>query len=318
TGFVLDKIIYKGDYYRKENLRHVLFSGSYKNRPCILKIYNDKRLTDEPLSLKYFNEKNKSKIFNAPKLYKYEIVSGRTGWFIAEKLPGKGSFFTQPMEDKKRKEFLKIYLEYRKNFSQKPHRKLILPENLRSDEFYIFRVHRWLELAVVADQQEYLENRRTILKSREFIPIYRNSIEIIRKEFKDRKMAWCHGHFKPHEIYKASDDEYYIIDFAHTKMYPEGYELGFIIWADWIIGADWKLGYENCKIGIIKWINEMKAINKKLKLKKFDSLIRASLIERCLGTILADVTASDRPFTEKKTRVKLLYKLINELIDNKF
>lgn len=313
TGLVLDKIIYKGDYYKKAEIRNIIFSGSYKNNPAILKIYNDKRLTDEPLSLKYFNEKNKSKVLIAPKLYRHEIISGQKGWFIAEKLPENGSFFTQPMEDEKRKEFLKVYLEYRKNFFQKPHRKLTLPENLSSDEFHIFRIQRWFELAVIRDEEEYLKYKRRILEPAEFIPIYRKAIEIIRKEFKNRKMIWCHGHFKPHEIYKVSNNKYYLIDFAHTKMYPEGYELGFIIWSDWIMSADWKLDYREWRKEIWKWTSEMKTLNKELKIKRFNSLIRASLIERCLGTILADITASDRSYREKITRIKLLYKLIDEL-----
>ena len=317
TGFATDEIIYEGSYYKKENIRNVIFSGKYKNKLAVLKIYNDKRLTDEPLSLKYFNEKNKSKILFAPEIYDYKIISGRAGWLIMEKLPKDGEFFKQPLARGERKKFLNAYLEYRKYFPKKPHRNLTLAEELRSDEFHIFRINRWFELAVIGDEENYLKNKERVLKPAEFIPRYRKAVEIIKKEFKNRKMVWCHGHFKPHEICKISDSKYYLIDFAHTKMYPEGYELGFIIWADWLIGADWKVDYQKWREGIIEWRNEMKVINKKLKIERFDSLIRASLIERCLGTILADVTASDRPAKEKIKRVKLLYKLMDDLINKK-
>ena len=317
TDFISDKIIYTGDYYKKAEIRNTIFLGSYKNSPAILKIYDDKRLTDEPLSLKYFNEKNKSRILSAPKIYDYKIVSSKTGWLIMEKLPKNGKFFKQPLSQKERKEFLNIYLDYRKYFPKKPHRSLSLAEKLNSAEFHIFRINRWLELAIIKDEEEYLKYKRRILKSTELIPVYRKTIELIKKGFKNRKMVWCHGHFKPHEIYKISDSEYYLIDFAHTKMYPEGYELGFIIWADWLMGADWKLDYQKWKKGIQEWINEMKILNKKLKIKRFDSLIRASLVERCLGTILADITATDRPFGEKEKRIKLLYKLMNDLTSKK-
>ncbi|MCK5122551.1 MAG: hypothetical protein KAQ87_00115 [Candidatus Pacebacteria bacterium] len=317
TGFVLDKIIYKGNYYKKAEIRNTIFSGTYKNNPAILKIYNDKRLTDEPLSLNYFNKKNKSKILSAPKIYNYEITSCRAGWFIMEKLPEDGKFFKQPLSQKERKEFLNIYLEYKKHFPKKPHRNLDLAEKLNSAEFHLFRIHRWFELAVIRDEEEYLKYQRRILEPAEFIPIYRKAIKIIKKEFKNRKMVWCHGHFKPHEICKISNNEYYLIDFAHTKMYPEGYELGFIIWADWLMGADWKLDYREWKKGIQEWIAEMKIVNEKLKIERFDSLIRASLVERSLGTILADITAADRPFEEKERRIKLLYKLIDDLANKK-
>jgi hypothetical protein len=55
-------------------------------------------------------------------------------------------------------------------------------------------------------------------------------------------------------------------------MYPEGYELGFIIWADWLMSADWKLSYKEWKEGIVEWIEEIKIMNRKLRLRKFDSL----------------------------------------------
>jgi len=318
TSFAADKIIYTGDYYKKEDIRNVIFSGSYKNKPAVLKIYDDKRLTDEPLSLKYFNKKNKSKILSAPKIYDYKIISGRAGWLIAEKLPENGKFFKQSLTHKERKEFLSVYLEYRKYYPKKPHRVLTLAEKLRSDEFHIFRINRWFELAIISEEENYLKNKIRVLKPTELIPRYRKGLEIIKKEFKNRKMIWCHGHFKPHEIYKISNSEYYLIDFAHTKMYPEGYELGFIIWADWLMDANWKTNYKKWKKGIQEWIDEIKAINKKLKLKRFNSLIRANLIERCLGTILADIAASKRPFKEKIKRIKLLYKLMDDLIDKKF
>ena len=318
TEFVLDRMIYAGNYYKKKDIRNMIFSGLYKNKAAVLKIYDDRRLTDEPLSLKYFNKKNKSKILFAPKIYDYKILSGRAGWLITEKLPESGKFFKQPLARGERKEFLNAYLEYRKYFPKKPHRALTLAEKLRGDEFHIFRINRWFELAIMGNEEEYLKSKRRILKPAEFIPRYRKALEIIKKEFKNRKMVWCHGHFRPHEICKISDNKYYLIDFAHTKMYPEGYELGFIIWADWLIGADWKMDYRKWKKGIVEWIDEIKLMNKKLKLKRINSLIRASLIERCLGTILADVTASERPFKEKSARIKLLYKLLNDLISGKF
>ena len=43
--------------------------------------------------------------------------------------------------------------------------------------------------------------------------------------------------------------------------------------------------------------------------------MRASLAERTLGTILADVCASDRPQEEKEKRMELLEMLLGEVLD---
>ncbi|MEA1937275.1 MAG: hypothetical protein U9N04_04165 [Patescibacteria group bacterium] len=38
TGFVAEEIIYTGSYYKRENIRNVIFSGEYKNKSAVLKI----------------------------------------------------------------------------------------------------------------------------------------------------------------------------------------------------------------------------------------------------------------------------------------
>jgi len=127
-------------------------------------------------------------------------------------------------------------------------------------------------------------------------------------------MIYCHGHFKPSEIYKLSKNKYYLLDFAHAKIYPEGYELAFMIWADWMMASDWRLNYGKWYQGIFDWIADFEPIAKELEIEKFSSLIKVSLIERILGTILADVLASERNDEEKRRRLSHLYKLLETLL----
>ena len=128
-------------------------------------------------------------------------------------------------------------------------------------------------------------------------------------------MVWCHGHFNPAEVFKAPQENiYYLLDFMHSKMYPEGYEFAFIIWSDWLMYADWRTNYQTWKKGIDEWLFELKPVAEKLNIKRFESLMRAVLVERCLGTILADITAVDRPKQEKNKRLALIYKFLDELL----
>lgn len=310
NNFKIAKKIYQAYYYSKESLRNIIYSGIYKEKPAVLKIYSDHRNTYEPISLKNFNKINKSKILIAPKLYKHKIISPKSGWLIMEKLPKKVKLFKSPLNEKERKEFLELYLEYRRTFPKKPTRKLSLIENLQANEFHIFRINRWLRLA--NDKEVKIKN--PALNPDQFIPRFKKAIKIINKEFSNRKMIWCHGHFKPKEIFKINDNLYYLTDFAHTAMYPEGYELAFIVWADYLMASDWKLNYNKWREGVFSWIDNIEKIAKELKIKKFIPLIKASLIERIIGTILADVCASDRPRQEKIKKISLLYDLFDDLI----
>ena len=193
---------------------------------------------------------------------------------------------------------------------------MLLIERLPADQFHIFRINRWLELAAGKEAEAVLSGKKPLLSARQFIPMFDKALSVIRQEFSQRRMIWCHGHFKPHELYKVENKNlYYLIDFAHSKMYPEGYEFAFIIWADWLMSADWHLPYGKWKQGVYEWVDVFRKTASKLRIKKFESLIRASLIERLIGSILADVCASDQPEKEKEKRLKLLQTLLVELLE---
>lgn len=315
NNFLIDKKIYQGEYYSSGKIRNVIFSGVYKNNPAVLKIYDDPRLSDESASLKKFNKQNKSKILIAPKLFACQKISVYKGWLIMEKLSN-GKFFQPPLNKKGKEDFLNIYLEYRRNFPTMPFRKLTLAENLPANKFHLFRINRWLELANNKEaEQVIVKNNQPILIPDEFIPRFEKGCKIIDKEFQKRKMIWCHGHFKPKEIFKVKDKkQYYLTDFAHSKMYPEGYELSFIIWADCLMGENYHKKYSEWKKGIDEWTAMFEKLNEDyLKIDNFSALMKTGLIERILGTILADITATDRPRKEKKERIELLYQLFDEL-----
>lgn len=219
TGFEIDKEIYRGIYYSKNNLRNIIYAGYFKNKPAILKFYDDPRITDEPISLNAFLSYNKSKILVAPKLYKKKIISANSGWMITEKIPDDYKKYKTPLSKKERNEFLKIFLEYRNNFPIKSTRKLFLIEKLSADNFHIFRINRWLELAQKKEAGRLVNNKKVFLDNN-FLKVFEKAILEIRKEFKNRKMIWCHGHFKPHEVFTNKEKtKYYLIDFAHTTMF---------------------------------------------------------------------------------------------------
>jgi len=310
--FNIKKEIRRSFYYATGQIKSLIYEGVWQGQPAVLKLYNDPRLTNDPISQNVFNEENKSKILLAPQVFKYDVVSPQSGWLIMEKIAGE-RMLQSPLPAEKRANFLKLYLEYRQNFPAKPTRPLLLAESLSAVEFENFRMARWLELANNQEAEIRQKEGKPILEIKKFTPLFEKALGLIRKEIAKRKMIWCHGLFAPYKIMKK-DGHYYLFDFGHTKFYPEGYELAFIIWADWLRSGDWQLPYKEWKKGVFEWLKVMEPVAKKLKIKNFKSLMRANLIERCLGTILADICATNAPREEKEKRIALLYKLLEEIL----
>jgi len=302
------KEIYRGHYYTKSNVRNVIFACTYKNETAILKVYNDPRETFEPSGLKAFHKNNKSKIITAPKLFAHQEINKNQGWLLIEKLPP-GKFFAEPMSETEREEFMTIFLEYRKNFPTKPTRELSLIENLPANQFHLFRLNKWLNLASENFDEKIIEQKK-------ILSLFTEISTIINQEFTNRKKIWCHGHFKNKEVYKAQNKKIYLIDFAHNNYYPEGYELAFIPWADYIMSDNFKLPNKQWEKGFTEWQNLLSFYAKKLKYKNPEKLIIASLLERIIGSILADILASDKTPTEKKSRLNKLIPTAKKLIKN--
>ncbi|PIR12871.1 hypothetical protein COV49_04120 [Candidatus Falkowbacteria bacterium CG11_big_fil_rev_8_21_14_0_20_39_10] len=308
NNFKINEKIYQAYSKPTRRFRNVIFSGIYKKKPAIFKFYSEERINDEPISLKFYNKINRNKLLPAPRLFKYKILSSASGWLIEEKISGR--LFKSPLNRNERKKFLNLFFSYRQTFPKKSYKKLTLVEQLKPNEFHLYRINKWLKMANEAQAEDGLE----IIKPEEFYSRYRKIIKLINQEFKNKKMIFCHGHFKPKEIFLTKDRKYYLTDFGHTKMYPEGYELAFIIWADYLMPADWKTPYKKWRRGVLDWINEIRPMAEKLNIKNYNSLIKASLAERVLGTILADIRAGSQPAFEQRKRIKLLYNLIDELI----
>ena len=230
-----------------------------------------------------------------------------------EHLP-KGSFFSSSLNKADKQSFLQAYREYRSTFPKQPSRPLTLPEKLNPSEWIIYRMNRWFELATYREFDRE-SDEGLLYDHKELIQIYQQSINLFRKTHANLDMIWSHGHFKPQEIFIVDEkDLYYLTDFAHTQLLPKGHELAFIIWADWMmIQANWNAAYSEWKTGIIKWIDTMDNERKIQNIS--DELMHAALLERTIGTLLADIGASDKPKEELKKGARLHLQLARELID---
>lgn len=315
--FVLSECIKKGEYYDPKKIRNLIFEGVYQGHQAVLKVYSDPRPRDDGPAQEAFNKVNKSDLLIAPEVYRCGVVSPFQGWLIMEELP-EGSFLKPPLPQKERDGFLKLYLEYRQNSPKTPHRSLSLIEKLSSYRFCEHSIHRWMELANNRELELSLEEK--VLNPEEFIPRFNAAMRVIEENFRDKEMIWCaNSLMRTHQVFKVvGQKKYYLLDFSRAGMRPEGYELAVIIWGDWIIEADWHLDYSEWKKGIFEWLDLMRRKYQFFGFRDtdtFDSIMKASLTERILGAILADVVAvTSRPREEKEARISLLYKLLDEII----
>jgi len=315
SGFMIDEIIYRADYYETGKERNIIFSGKYRNSSAVFKAYNDPRLTDEPVALKNFLDANQSNLLFAPKLYAYKMVGPKKGWLIMERLPSDGYFLESPLTSEQRQVFLTAFQEYLNNWPRAPSRDLTIIEKMSAFDLHQYRIHQWLALAMDKEERNASLGSPRALDADAFIERYRQAIDLLRRTFKDKPMYWCHGHVKPKEIYVSANQQIlYLTDFAHTKMYPLGYEFAFIIWADYLMAADWTLPYSEWRKGVFSWIEDLQPIAQEQGIENFSVFIKVCLLERILGAILADICASDRPLEEKTVRLNLLCRLFDELL----
>ncbi len=313
-GFTIEREIYRGTYYGKNRIRNLIYAGQFSGQPAVLKIYDDPRLTDEPRSLAAFNAHNTSQRLIAPKLFASAMTSTHAGWMIIEQLPTGGAFFQTPLSPAARQEFLEVYREYRTHFPAEPTRELKLAEQLPADEFTSARLSRWLAMAHEKEADIAAHGGRRLFSSRD-LQRYVKGVRLIRAGLAERPMTWCHGHFKSHEIYKTKEGKYYLIDFAHTHLFPQGYEFAFMVWADQFMTITEETTFEQLQAAVTSWITDCTPMAKDLGWQNFNDLARVSLLERLLGTVLADIGSSDQAWEVKRKKIDLLWKVFDQLAD---
>jgi hypothetical protein len=306
-GFNIEKEIYRGTYYQKSNIRNIIFSGIFDSKRAVLKAFHDPRFTNEVEAHRAFLASNTSSILTAPQLYASKKLDDHRGWLIMEELRD-GEFLQAPLSHKERKEFLRLYQEYRTHFPKQAHRDLLETEKLTADEFHQERFFKWKNHFKETDAA-----RTHPVSSVEIENLINETENFILKTYRGLPLEWTHSHFKPQELFHSNNGKWYLTDFAHTRMSPIGYELAFIIWADQIMTNPPNQSYAQWKSGIEEWSELMKELRNEQKIS--DQVFRAALAERMLGSILMDFGSSDKPrkqiieFIEKADRY--LHEIIN-------
>lgn len=305
--------LYQGVYYEQNKVRSAIFECDYRGKSVVLKVVDDIRVMPEISAHQQFLEKNTSKKIKAPEVFDAEQVSPSIAWTLMEKIPD-GEVFDRETIKAKKQEFLDVFLEYKQHFPTEPSRTLTISEHLPANDYHIMRLSRWADLANTKEYTEYSSTGQRLVEPVHCCELFHRSMELLHKHFADRPMVWSKGNFWPKHLVKTGPEEYYIFDFSLTKMYPEGYELGGIVWSQYLMAGHYDGAFEDWYKGIQEWMTEVEKLAETLKYKHPKDLIRMSMLERTWGTILADVLASDKHEQIKRQMLGHLIKLVEKLI----
>jgi hypothetical protein len=292
-----------------DRLRNLVWEVDREAGPAILKVYDDDVVNVEPESLLAFHDVNRSRILTAPELYLHETVSLTKGWLLMEKLADPGHFLASPLESGERERFVELFCEYRRNFPSGPNRPLALAEAQDAYRFHSFRMMQALEVASTREQQRAFAGEQQVLEHDELLPRLEAAMDRIRVVFKGRELHWGHGHFKPADVFESPDERWFITDFGHTKMLPEGYEESLAIWWDQMVMRPTE-NFQRWWADIDDWAQRFQRAEPNLE----RDVLAAGLLERALATVLETIALQDDIAAEDRRRwLKMQYRLIDEL-----
>jgi len=315
-GFVIDSLISEADATANMHLRNMIISGKFQDKSAILKLYDDKWVNYEPEALKAFHKKNASEIISAPELYRYELISPKSGWLIMEKLPDDGYFYKSPVSAKDKKEIMRIFAEIKKIFPAEAWKPLDLFNRLPAHEYHRARLGGWFMNCSISEEERKVQGLEPLYRPEDIISRYNRGMKIIDREFTQRQTEWIHGHIKSSELFRHKDGQHFsVIDFGHVKMYPQGYDFAFIVWMDVFMEMKPYKDYEYWRKLVQDWIDLMDKPAAEMKIENFQQLLRASLIERLLGTILEDVPGMDMAYESKKKVADYYFTMFDEFAD---
>ncbi len=294
-----------------DGLRNLMYEAEFRGRPAVLKLYDGDVVSVEADSLRQFHAANRSAVLTAPQLYLGENVSFTRGWLLTERLPPDGAFLDSPLDQAERQRFIELFLEYRANFPRHQNRPLALPESGDAFSFHLFRLMQALDKASTREQQRAFAGEPEVVDRDALFSRLGGVLDRLRAVFGRRPLHWGHGHFNPNELYAFQEGERWAItDFGHTKMLPDGYEPAQAIQWDRMIAAaplpwqDWLAQIKGWSAAFVERVEGLTP-----------EVMRASLLERSLATLLASLaTADDMPPEERSTRCELQYRLIDELL----
>ena len=228
------------------------------------------------------------------------------GWYIMEKLDLQNHIDWE--------NYLKIYQIYFLKLNQinnsssfeVPH----LIKHHNADTWITQRINKWYNLPNQNSKFSDTEKKQINLELENSLLTYLPRLE---KHFFEKQLYLTHGHFVPKEIYpnlNPDQDSFYLTDFGHLSYQYLGYDLSLAIWSESIMSNLQPHRIDKVIPHTLELINQVQSLN----IFENTNYIQFCILERCLGTLYADIWASH---PHESTYLKLKkHNTILELIKN--
>ncbi|MCL5435258.1 MAG: hypothetical protein M1405_02610 [Patescibacteria group bacterium] len=309
TGFIPQKVIFKGVIFDKDKVGSIIYKGKYKGRSAILKLQGLKPEMDEPEILIAFKKQNKSKIVRLPGLYEYKNWNEEDGYgFLITEFINYPKIYKMPFAtDKQMQLFCDFYEEYKTKCLNKPFTKQEEEDESAAD-FVVRRVNTWKKIS----------DHKGLLK--EIIP--QNAIDDIVNTYKDfmsknleGNLVFCHGHLSSKDIF-YNGKEFILLSNLYWTWRPEFYDLIFGL--HWCLESlvDENLSFQQYLSFVKKWLSYFYKIPSVAEEKDSKKKINLMLLERTMGAILIDTLEKKDPKLATYNLLNLQFKFFDHLIKN--
>lgn len=298
TGFVVEKEIFRGVIYDRNKVGSLIYLGTWKGKPAVLKLQGLKPEIDESEIVKHFKAQNQSKIVRTPELYAYKLWNAKQGYgyLITEYIDALPIFEMPFASDKQMKDFASFFQEYRTSSLT---RSWISQETLDSLVYTFKRVDHWRKIS----------ESKGKLKLEEYAPYLLRYYPLVAEHLQTIPMVFCHGHLTANDIFKLSDDSFVVLSNLFWSYRPQWYDLAFNIWACLQHIRDTNYSFEDMLGYVNEWLAVYREIPIVKKDKDFERKITALLLERTIGAILVDLGANE--FYDDKNNKKYFYHLLD-------
>lgn len=304
TGFIVDKEISRGVIYDKDKVGSIIYSGMWYRRPSVLKIQLLKLRIDEGKIIDHLFHNRRNKLVRPPKLYRYSFwnESHGYGYTIMEKIEAPKIFEMPSATAEQMADFCRFYGAYRTSL------------------FSATWIHpTWMVECRIKNAWDYtkprVENWKNICQSKgrleeqDYLPFYQEFMALGPEIFSGLTVIFSHGHLTANDIHKMPDGSYVLTSNLLWGYRPQWYDLAFNVWSCLLHIRDTKYTFEKMLEYINQWLAHYRQIPLIQKDKGFEKKILANLLERVIGSILADLGAND--LFAKKENVKYQHHLLD-------
>lgn len=302
TRFRPEREIFRGQIYDKDKVGSVLYKGTWKKQPAVLKIQGLRPEVDEIDIIHKFNAQNTSTKIRLPHLYDgspWNIKDG-FGYLLLEYIDAPKIYQPPFATPAQRTEFCSLYEEYKTRCLHRP----LFAQKLNEQSSLVFIAQRISHWVNVAESQGNLAND-DIQKVEQFLTL-------IGRHLPSVKMRFLHGHFTYDDIFKLSDNGYVIMSNLFWSYRPEYYDATFHLWAGIKSLRDKNISIQKVQHYLTDWTKAYKKIPIIARDHDFDRKFNIMMAERCLGALLLDIQ-NQHYTTDRKGQTKHLRSLFQIL-----